>query len=216
MKALTIILMSALGARAATGAPIADSLADSLADFSDTQAQGGWTYGYFNISQGDTPLNPASFRELEWIGSLNGWFRAGNADWTWIGHGALAPHLPGAGKNNPDEQWAVLRWTSDRAGVLNITGVVDEFDAGGDGTEAFIFVDGVEKAHWILPGEANPEIPYDINVLAGLGSTIDFVVSPRETIFFDSTWFTAVIVPACPPVIVVSASAFGLAIRRRR
>jgi len=173
----------------------AEIIADSEADFGAIQGVNGWFYGYYHISEGDSPTNPASFRQLEVFGGdlINAWNRPGSSDWASITDRTFHPHLPGAGRNDPNEYWISRRWVSDRSGTLNITGLIDEADLGGDSVNASIYVDGIETVKYQLSTVINSMIEYDIDVAVSAGSTIELVVSPRLNIFFDGTVFTAII-----------------------
>lgn len=171
----------------------ADVLADSEADFSGIQGMGGWFYGYYNISAGDSPSVPGSFREMEEFSTdfVNQWSQAGPDDWAGITDTSIHPHLPGAGQSDPNEYWSCRRWVSTVAGTINISGLVDEGDLGGDSTDVFLYVDGVQAATWAMSTVVNSMIEYDIDVEVSIGSTVDFFVTPRLNIFFDGTVVTA-------------------------
>jgi len=189
----TTILVAAL--LCASSSALADVVADSELDFSGTQGGNGWFYGYYNISAGDSPSDPGSFRQMEEFSTdfINQWSQAGFDDWAGISDRSIHPHLPGAGRNDPNEYWSTRRWVSTRDGSINISGLVDEGDLGGDSTDAFLYVDGIEVANWALSSITNSMIEFDIDVTVSVGSTIDMFVSPRLNINFDGTVFSATI-----------------------
>jgi len=191
MKRIALALLIA----AAAGGAHADVLADSEADFSGIQGMNGWFYGYYNISAGDSPSVPGSFREMEEFSTdfANQWSQAGSDDWAGINDTSIHPHLPGAGRNDPNEYWSCRRWVSTTSGTINIAGLIDEGDLGGDSTDVFMYVDGVEAATWAMSSTTSSMIEYDIDVEVSIGSTVDLFVSPRLSVFFDGTIFTAVI-----------------------
>tara|TARA_A100000171_G_C2092098_1_gene125084 strand:- start:79 stop:849 length:771 start_codon:yes stop_codon:yes gene_type:complete len=180
----------------------ADLLADSKADFSGVQGVNGWFYGYYNISAGDSPSVPGSFREMEEFSTdfVNQWSQAGADDWAGITETSIHPHLPGAGQSDPNEYWSCRRWVSTVTGTVNLSGLVDEGDLGGDSTDVYLYVDGVQAATWAMSSIENSMIEYDIDVEVSVGSTVDFFVAPRLNIFFDGTIVTASITgdSCCP------------------
>lgn len=178
-----------------TGLSYADLLADSEADFSGIQGVNGWFYGYYDITAGDSPSDPGSFREMEEYSTdfTNQWSQAGADDWAGISNRSIHPHLPGAGRNDPNEYWSCRRWVSFVDGTINITGLVDEGDLGGDSTDVFIYVDGVQVATWAMSSTQNSMIEYDLDIDVSAGSTVDLFVTPRLNINFDGTVFTAAI-----------------------
>jgi hypothetical protein len=180
---------------ATSGGTHADVLADSEADYSGVQGTNGWFYGYYNITAGDSPSDPGSFREMEEFSTdfTNTWSQAGFDDWAGINATSIHPHIPGAGRTDPNEYWSTRRWVSDRDGSINISGMVDEADLGGDSTDAYLYLDGVEIASWSLSSIMNSMIEYDLDIEVSIGSTIDMFVSPRLNINFDGTVFTAII-----------------------
>ncbi len=191
MKA-AISLVSAL---LLTGIAQADVLADSEAEFSGTQGLDGWYYGYYTVTAGDSPSMPGSFREADNFDSdfADSWSFDGNGDWLGISDRSQHPHLPGAGRNTPGEHWATRRWVSDVSGDLQLTGLIDEADLGGDSTDVFIYIDGTQIQTWTLSTTTNSMIEYDIPVTVSNGSIIDFIVAPRQNINFDGTVFTVII-----------------------
>ena len=71
------------------------------------------------------------------------------------------------------------------SGTINLAGLIDEGDLGGDSTDAFVYVDGVQVAAWALTTTMNSMIEYDLDVAVSIGSTVDLVVRPKQNVFFD-------------------------------
>ncbi len=167
----------------------ADVLADSVEDFSGVQGQDNWYYGYYRTDVGDTPTVPLSFREAENFNMdfTNLWSLDGTGDWLGIGAENQHPHRPGAGRNTPGVYWATRRWVSDFEGDVNISGLVDEADLGGDGVVVRLFIDGVKFGQWDLLSTSNSMIEFDLSAAVLIGSIIDMTVDPKNDILFDGT-----------------------------
>tara|TARA_R110002072_G_scaffold151045_1_gene300151 strand:- start:3928 stop:4695 length:768 start_codon:yes stop_codon:yes gene_type:complete len=180
----------------------ADVLADSVEDFSGVQGQDNWYYGYYRVDIGDTPTNPASFHEAENFDMdfANLWSLHGTGDWLAIGATNQHPHIPGAGRNTVGEYWATRRWVSEVDGEIQITGLLDEGDLGGDGVIVRIHIDGIEIGEWDLLSVTHSMISLDIDATVTVGSTVDLSVAPKNTINFDGTIAELQILgdPVCP------------------
>lgn len=199
----TFFVIAFVASTAAAGmSPIADSGGDFTAD--PSQGFNGWSYGYFNIT------NPAGFEQLPTFGGGQ-WTIDGN-NWTTIGATFAHPHLPGFGRNNPEEHHAVRRWTSTVSGDINISGGFDRPGLPGDGSFVSIEHNGSTILSMLLtPGT---DISYDLDLLVSQGDTVDFVVAPVGGIQSDGVIFSAIIVPA--PGVAIAFSLGGVIISRRR
>lgn len=195
MKGRLYGLLGLLTISALSGIIHADVLADSVEEFSGIQGQDNWYYGYYRVDVGDSPTDPSSFREAENFNMdfANLWSLAGTGDWLGIGATNQHPHRPGAGRNTVGEYWATRRWVSDFDGEIQISGLIDEADLGGDGVIVRLHIDGSEFGEWDLLSITNSMIPLDISATVSVGSIIDLSVAPKVTINFDGTAVSLII-----------------------
>lgn len=179
-------------------------LADSVADFSLTQDERGWSYGYDTGSL-DTfaPMTRKSVITNYVPPSNDVWDCWGNdtAHWTQIFQ--LGAHPNGTNTSNPGNailQRAVRRWTSTYAGEVTIVGEVAKIDLiGSNGVDAFVYVDGVQRYTTFIAGDDGGGRSYKIVATLSLGSTVDFVLDPHEgEDHHDLTRFTGIIVRVEP------------------
>ena len=105
-----------------TGVLGSEILTDCVQDFSQTQGEAGWYYGYYT-----SPFTPDTFRELELFGMDSyhnvGWMHSTTHPlWTYLtareAHPATQPDIEG-----PFE-WAVRRWKSTVQKNIKITGYI--------------------------------------------------------------------------------------------
>ncbi len=167
-------------------------IADSFAEFSSTQGQDNWYYGYYA-----TPGSPASWTQFEnfvdntgdlFPGQVNpGFWRTDSIPTVAIWDTGEAPR----GTDLPPEMWAARRWVSETSGSVLISGNIAP--TGGGTTTARIYVDGV----LIYTQNSAPGGAYAVNASVNVGSVVDLTVSADGVSFFDSTTFTAQIVPDC-------------------
>jgi hypothetical protein len=204
-------------------APVAGSptiIADSAAEFSGTQGQNGWFYGYWDKkadangtyeSADFTPFPRGTGNVLAptnyWDGGKWNW-PAGDPPWTELTSGGGHPN---ADNGNPalPIHWAIRRYVTESAGPLRISGILACNSVNGtcgDGTVGHIFVNGVEVFTRAVKYSSEG---YSIAVSANLGSTIDFAIDPGpgNNDFCDSTTFTAVIRTAAGAAVVADTVA---------
>jgi len=157
-------------------------IANSEDEFSDTQGQDNWYYGYYVW-----PFTSATFQQLDTF-----------EDPFWKDLD-LDPDYPlkwDTGGIPGFDEWVVGRWVSEVAGTVSIYGNIaisnDPCGMCGDGTTGRIIVDGVEKWNQYVPFNHAEWIPYSINVNVGIGSTVDFAIDPYgSTNWCDQTMFVA-------------------------
>ncbi|MHC5060511.1 MAG: hypothetical protein ACYTFK_05450 [Planctomycetota bacterium] len=156
-------------------------IANSETEFSDTQGQDNWYYGFYV-----SPFTSATFQPFDifenpfWKDHINS---AYPLKWNTGG-------MPGI------DEWVVGRWISEVAGNVRIYGniAINNFPQGqcGDGTMGRIIVDGVEKWNQYVPFDHTEWIPFSITVSVGIGSTVDFAIDPYgATNSCDQTMFVA-------------------------
>ena len=165
-------------------------LADSVHDFSFTQGQGNWYYGYYT-----TPGVSSTFTQMQYTTSNFGGF-AGPAweespsqpPWTAIWAGGAHP----TGPNDGAVHWPVRRWQSTVNGTINISGTVG--DSGNpffnvDGLSCNILVNGTQVFSQHM--NAGTQQSYSITATVAVGSFIDFAIDPGQTDYSDHGVFTA-------------------------
>lgn len=214
--------------------------ADSVADFSGVQGQGGWHYGWYNLedlSVGDAGVSTstASFNQFAHYDSGTGWWaidpHSASGD---QGGGATpgsyavitATKMHGnapfpAGNVVAEEQWAARRWISDIAGTLTLQGHIahDDYQQPmvGNGSEAHILVDGVSVYSFDVAFQDFVGTNFDFDIAVSEGSVIDFVLGAKGDPLFDATVFTARMTTTVPtPGALALLGAGGLLTARRR
>ena len=122
-------------------------VADTVDDFSNTQGENGWWYGYWTAaSDADGSYDPElDFSSMEYCGP-NSWVPPGGCptgpDGEWTQN--LSDGLQHA-ETDPVLELPVRRWVSDVSGKARI--FAEHFINGGrsgDGTRALLLVDGIE------------------------------------------------------------------------
>ena len=173
----------------------ATTFADSVTDFSGTQGQDNWFYGFF-----DGPFESSDFQQMPLFGDFvgpefpipNTWstfpsappFTFLNAEFV---HSSLQAGQP--------TQWAVRRYVSDLNRTVVIQGRLESRNTGplADGSTGRIFVDGVEVFSYSVANRNG--IDYSVPVTLKVGATVDFALDPNSHDRYDTTKFTARIVP---------------------
>jgi len=170
-------------------------IADSVCDFSSTQGQKGWFYGYIEPQGANTFVPATQFASVR--AGKDAWFVADGTYWTFVSASTVHPNgTITSGGRTPTEQWAVRRWQSTVAGSIKIGVTVRKEDStfGPNGVMARVLVNGAEIWSQRLLADdrigAEDNLPADVEV----GSTIDLVVEPFEgDDRNDETYFTATI-----------------------
>lgn len=153
---------------------------DSGAEFSNTQATGGWSYGYYSTA-GDAN-SFTQFAYFDAASSPQWWEEAQTqAPWTLLWDTGGHPNYSGT------DHWAVRRWTSGAAGSLNLGIQYQAEDAGS--TKVHVIVDGNEifGANTSSALQTWTNTPTQVNI----GSFVDFAIDANGLDNGDSTRFTA-------------------------
>ena len=172
-------------------------VADTIDDFSNTQGENGWWYGYWTAANDtDGSYDPATdFSLMEYCGP-NTWVPPGGCptapDGEWTQN--LADGLQHA-ETEPVLELPVRRWVSDVSGKARI--FAEHFINGGrsgDGTRALLVVDGIEIwQNEALPGGVHGEATLDVDLK--LGTLVEQLLHPRASQGEDMSYFSISIAP---------------------
>jgi hypothetical protein len=184
------------------------ALADSFDDWSTTGTQGerSWFNGYYNLTR--DPDSTYSVDEVQpflndgsnviaadganhWTGSGYQLFRSVGPDTgPWTSLGSLDTHPNGTNSAPPrevpgaiqEEHWTVRRWVADVSETtpVSIKWNVMKQNAGGDGTEGRLFVNGVLVDSMQVDG-AGPGINRTYYANVNPGDVIDLALTPVNT-----------------------------------
>jgi hypothetical protein len=176
-------------------------LADSVVDWSQTQGERGWYYG-FDTGAVDTftEMPRKSFITQYMPASNDAWeCWAGSAHWTQIFQ--LGAHPNGTETSTPSNmvlQRAVRRWVSTFEGNVTISGEIAKIDVvpGSNGVDAFVYVDGGMPIYsTFIGGEDGGGRAYKVIASLHVGSNVDFVLDPHEgDDHHDLSRFTGIVV----------------------
>lgn len=221
MKKRMSVLVFVAGLVSIAGPASATLIADSVADFSDTQGQNGWYYGFYDFSTPRDITAPHDFHEMtEFDGAR--WWNDSTKYWTMIGpFGAHGNGTVTSGAFISVEQWAVRRWVSSFDGIVGLDVLFSKINANaaGNGVTGRIFVDGVQIWSQFLAATDNVGMAPHLELSIATGTIIDFVLDPFEgNDWADNTRFTAAItaVPAPGLAGLMGAGILAAARRRRR
>lgn len=211
-QSLRLSAIAAMLCAGLSSASAGTSTFDSVAEFSSTQGQGGWQYGFFS-----SPGSAGSFTAFTNYSAFwqNGWSEATSpAPWTTLWNTGGHPNGPNSVGGEHD---AVRRWTSGATGTLTISGSYAIGDFGN--TRLSVLVDGQEIWNGIT-ASATQTFSVSSSVMAG--STVDFVINSNGVDFGDTTRFTvtgavtAVPEPASATLLLAGAGLLAACARRRR
>ena len=227
----------------AAGMAHAAPIADSIADFSNSQGQDGWFYGFFNQgADGSTAYTTGAFTNFATYGfvGVDEWgatdVQVGAQNNDYLGLGSATGHPTGL---EPDEQdsiiWAVRRYQSEVAGDIDIKIDLRKFNTNPDagGITGRVFIDGVEIYTQFVA--TTDDIGFQTTLVrnVALGSFIDFAIDPLGVVHTrdngevdgiysaraDGTHFSALIsphvVPIAPTFLLVMGGLVGIVASRR-
>ncbi len=160
----------------------AQVIADSIADWAGTNAQGanGWTYGYYNYT--DDGNNTYSTGEFEaftaghWRGDA--WrLVPSNAPWTFLAEEGAHPN--GTNSSPNDEHWAIRRWESDHTGQVAIIYRLRKTNTNGAGTSVHLFHNGNELGKISVGG--GDAVGFEEVAIVNIedGDLIDLAITPE-------------------------------------
>ncbi|HUT30769.1 MAG TPA: DNRLRE domain-containing protein [Sedimentisphaerales bacterium] len=186
--------------------PPPTQIADSVDEFSGTQGQDSWYYGYYDGNSA-VPYSNLDFKELAQYGphpdTPPQWYIDHSLYWTSLWYEGGHPH----GLNHDTDQyvsaehWAVRRWVSEVTGPIRITGNLAKIDETcGDGVIGYIIIDGQEFWSHDVAYNDTVGVNYSIDVDLNVGSLVDFAIAPDGTDWCDGSRFTALITWNLPDI----------------
>ena len=219
-------------------------VADSNAEFSSTQGQAGWYYGYHNVSVNGTydaaPGGTDDFIQLPWYGAnVNhadsaAWqWNVSQAPWTYVSANETHPNGtdPWSG-GSTNVHWSVRRWVSDVAGTLEVRWHIAKpaSAVGGNpfsnGSTGRVLLNGAQADSKTIAW--NDTTGFDVvTTIPGVavGDHLDFALDATGTFSsqyggtgngqWDATTFTATVFVPEPATLLLLALG-GLATLRRR
>jgi hypothetical protein len=170
-------------------------VADTEADFGETQGSKGWHYGYWDVSMDpDGHFDAADLRLMEFCGS---------GTWKPPGRCAAQPEQPDyqwtsilcCGLQHPESdpilELPVRRWVSDVSGPARIHAKHRMKVGTGDGTRAILMVDGdtVWTNDLSTPSQEDASVEADIDVTLREGTRVEQLVHPHASSAEDTTFF---------------------------
>ena len=185
-----------------SNALIAAVIADSAGEFSLTQGQNNWFYGYYK-----GPFTPVGFTQMT-VTNGNSWVVDIETTITpehyWTTLSSTRAHGNGivtSGGRTPQEHWAVRRWVSEVTGPVVISGTLlrGQNNTGGNGIVGRIFAGNQEVLTEVVLNTdfLSHSFSIPINVIAG--QNIDFALDPSAANdHSDTTEFTAMISDPVP------------------
>jgi hypothetical protein len=172
-------------------------LADSVRDFSDTQGQAGWTYGYYQSNRdGSASYVPANVKPMNWAASKGDWedrWQGPGENYSISASGTHPSAIAGG------QAWTIRRWTSNTQGQVHITVALQHGQKKGDGVGCKVFLDDTQVySQLIAPGDS---ADIDLSATVKQGTHVDFAVTPGPGIdnSFDACGFQATILTPSAP-----------------
>ncbi len=154
-------------------------VADSVADFSGTQGQASWFYGYYEepsfLSSSFIQFSEFHFEQSP---AEEGWFSS-TAAWTWIGR--LRMHPNGRVTTAPapaTEQHAVRRWVSTVSETLFLQGLLRPTSPGSSGVRGSIRVGDDEVWQQVTAPGLTAPLAVQLLVDVHVGDALNIVLDP--------------------------------------
>ncbi|RYD30727.1 MAG: hypothetical protein EOP86_19390, partial [Verrucomicrobiaceae bacterium] len=178
--------------------PLSQAVADSATDFSGVQGEGGWEYGYRDVTLTGHTLNydtATAFTKfaggsdnpdgwIEGLDSTQQWNAGGNkwdiqngAPWTEINAGGTHPN----GMNNGPEHWTIRRWKATELTAPTPVGIlwsVRKTDPNGDGVTGMVFLNGKILDLKTIAGNDNTGFIRRVYLVLKPTDVVDLALSP--------------------------------------
>jgi hypothetical protein len=155
-------------------------LASTSEDYSKTQGENNWRYGYI---QGESP-----FKELTQVETMWGY------NWGGVGRNlVISSSNMHPDKLNGQDTAPVIRWTSPVDGDLTVKGSLSN-SGQGDGVIASILVDGKPAYSQLVGGTAPSKVSLNTPIKVHAGSSVDFLINPGPTVDYDATSYDFTII----------------------
>jgi len=172
-------------------------IASSTDDYSKTQGENNWSYGYIDgpgigTGDSDTPSDAYTddkFQEFKQVETMWGyeWGGAAGGQFLKITQGMMHPGQAGGHDVAP-----VLRWKSPVDGNLTISGSWAN-EGNGKGIQANIQVDGKSVYCQKVGGTDAKQVDFSVPVAVTKGSLVDFFILPKADLSFDATSYDFVL-----------------------
>jgi hypothetical protein len=172
----------------------ADPVFDSVNEFSVTQGENNWFYGYYD-GDSASPFTSSDFEEFPQSINGNQWIiHRGDPSgyWTTISAAGGHPNGPNSNYYQGTEHWAVRRWVSDMDGTISIEGNTSKSSRIGDGTICKILVNDAIVYSKHIDGNEIDGVDYAIQVQVHVGDTLDFSIQSGANDLYDGTRFSAI------------------------
>ena len=166
-------------------------IADSITEFSSTQGQDNWFYGFFNegATPGSTPFSTGAFTQFDDFNAIS---TRWEADPTQVGNSTFnaqflsinqqGGHPTGIGPSGQNTIiWAVRRYVSEVSGPVDIAFDLRKNNTSeprGGGITGRIFVDGVEVFTQFIQNNDGSGVQDVFTRNVDVGTVIDFVIDP--------------------------------------
>jgi len=193
------------------------TIADSVNEFSSTQGQNNWYYGYY-----ESPLNSSGFQQMNQYNNGIWWLSQGDF---WTSLWANGGHPNGAitsGNRQEVNQWTVRRWISEVDGEITLIGNLAKLNSsGGNGIIGSILVDGQSIWSQLIGASDLTGVNYQLKANVKKGDFVDFVIDSNGNDWSDGTKFTTVISKDVPEPtttlgLLISLGFFGLQHKRQK
>ena len=168
---------------------------DSAEEFSGTQSQDNWYYGYYDGNSA-FPFSSSDFEEMPVFTNNATWIihrgdRSGY--WTSLSANGGHPNGPVGNYYQGTEHWPVRRWVAEIDGTILIEGNLRKSSSRyGDGIIGHILLNDDVVFSQRIYGNDLTGVDYSIQVDVNVGDTIDFAIQPVSNDQYDSTYFTAI------------------------
>jgi hypothetical protein len=170
------------------------TIADSAAEFGESQGENGWFYGFWNESEDpDGSYAVSELSEMEYCGDSS-WRPPGICELTreepgfrWTQNLAWGLQHP---ETRPAVELPIRRWVSDVSGPASL--LIAHYTAGefSDGTRALLLFDGREVWRNVAMGGDEVGVSETMAIELAVGMVIDQLVHPLADSADDTTYFT--------------------------